>query len=134
RVVSVDPDAVTLHVPLGPNVNHRETVFGGSAAAAAMLAAWSLVHTRLGDADIDARVVIRRHTMAFDAPMADDFTVRATLAQPADWDDFLRRLARKRIARIAVTAVLGCGDGDAASFDGEFVALRIPEGERGPTS
>src|SRR5690606_41610050 len=124
RVVSIDADAVILHVPLAPNINHRETVCGGRATAAAMLGAWSLVHTRLRDAGLDAKVVIRRHAMVFDAPMADDFTVRAVLTRPADWEGFVRQLTRKRMARIAVTAVLGCGRGSAASFEGEFVALK----------
>lgn len=131
RVASAGPDAVILHAPLAPNINHRETVFGGSAAAAAMLAAWSLIHTRLKDAGIDARVVIRRHAMTFDAPMADAFTVRAFLSRPADWDGFVKQFARKGIARVAVTAVLDCGGGDAASFDGEFVALRMPSQAEG---
>src|SRR5690606_19933155 len=134
RVVSAEPDAVTLHAPLAPNINHRAAVSRGRAAAAPMLASWSLVPTRLLDAGIEARVVVRRHSMAFDAPMADDFAVRAFLSRPPDWDDFLRRLARKGIARIAVTAVLGCGQDDAASFDGEFVALRVPEAEHGAPS
>ncbi|MFO7287286.1 MAG: thioesterase domain-containing protein [Gammaproteobacteria bacterium] len=125
-VVSVDTDAVVLHVPLAPNINHRETVFGGSATAAAMLCAWALVHTRLRDANVEAKVVIRRHTMVFDAPMADDFTVRSALTRPADWEGFVRQLARKRMARVAVTAVLDCGRGNAATFEGEFVALKKP--------
>jgi thioesterase domain-containing protein len=40
--VSVDAvaaDGVTLRAPLAPNINHRETVFGGSASAVAILAA-----------------------------------------------------------------------------------------------
>jgi len=32
-VVSVEPDSVLLSAPLAPNTNHRDTVFGGSAAA-----------------------------------------------------------------------------------------------------
>ena len=46
-VLSVGEEAVTLRAPLAPNINHRETVFGGSASALAILAAWSLLHTRL---------------------------------------------------------------------------------------
>ena len=38
-VRSVSGEAVTLAAPLAPNINHRETVFGGSASALAILAA-----------------------------------------------------------------------------------------------
>ena len=47
RVLAATPDEVLLQAPLAPNINHRETVFGGSASALAILAAWSLVHTRM---------------------------------------------------------------------------------------
>jgi thioesterase domain-containing protein len=40
-VVSFAPRAVVLAAPLEPNINHRDTVFGGSASALAMLPAWS---------------------------------------------------------------------------------------------
>ena len=32
-VVSLTTDAVVLSAPLPPNINHRDTVFGGSASA-----------------------------------------------------------------------------------------------------
>ena len=38
-VAAVDADGVTLQAPLAPNINHRDTVFGGSASAVAILAA-----------------------------------------------------------------------------------------------
>ena len=38
---------VVVEAPLEPNVNHSGTVFGGSASAVAVLAAWALVEVRL---------------------------------------------------------------------------------------
>lgn len=46
-VVRAAQEGVVLSAPLAPNINHQETVFGGSASALAILAAWSLVHVRL---------------------------------------------------------------------------------------
>ena len=43
-VVEASLQQVVLTVPLAPNINHRETVFGGSASAVANLAAWSMLH------------------------------------------------------------------------------------------
>ena len=42
-VVAAGPDGVTLGAPLEPSINHRDTVFGGSAAAVAILSAWGLL-------------------------------------------------------------------------------------------
>ena len=63
-VVEVLPAGVVLSAPLAPNINHRDTVFGGSASALAILAAWSLLHTRLSGEGIASRLVIQRNTMS----------------------------------------------------------------------
>ena len=123
RVVGVQADRVVLSAPLGPNINHQETVFGGSASALAILSAWSLLHTRLQDAGLHPRLVIQSNTMRYERPMAAAFTASAFLAQPQDWTVFTRMLARKGKARITVCAVLDDGTQPAGQFTGEFVAL-----------
>ena len=72
-VRSANDEAVVLHAPLGPNINHRDTVFGGSASALAILAGWSLVHLRLTKEGVSPRIVIQRNTVEYNAPMLGDF-------------------------------------------------------------
>jgi thioesterase domain-containing protein len=122
-VVRAEEECVVLSAPLAPNINHRETVFGGSASAVAILAAWSLLHTRLRSANLSRRLVIQRHTMNFELPIAGTFTARAFIAQPAAWPQFLRMLARKSRARITVSAVVEYGGKAVAHLEGAFVAL-----------
>lgn len=122
-VLRVQPDEVLLAAPLAPNINHRATVFGGSASAVAILAAWSLLHTRLRDAGFEARLVIQSNTMHYDLPLAGDFTARAFIETGDAWPHFMRMLARKGKARITVAAVLNCGGVQAGRLQGEFVAL-----------
>jgi thioesterase domain-containing protein len=119
----VSPDEVVLRAPLAPNINHRETVFGGSASALAILAAWSLLHTRLRAEGIASRLVIQRNTMAYEQPILGEFTAHASLEDGAAWPTFTRMLARKGKARIAVRSALRHGGQVVGSFSGEFVAL-----------
>ena len=60
RVVRADPAEVRLEAPLEPNLNHRATAFGGSVAALAILAGWTVVHLRLRTEGVEARTVIQR--------------------------------------------------------------------------
>ena len=122
-VVSVEQDSVVLAAPLAPNINHRDTVFGGSASALAILAAWSLLHTRLRGEGIASRLVIQRNTMEYEQPILGDFTARSSLQSPAQWPQFTRMLARKGKARIAVNSVLECSGQVVGRLTGEFVAL-----------
>ena len=122
--IDVGEQSVTLGAPLAPNINHNGTAFGGSASAVAMLAAWSLLRTRLDAAGVIARVVIRRNTMEYDAPITGDFEARASIAEPADWETFLTVFQRSGKARIRISTVLEQDGRVAAQFAGEFVALR----------
>jgi thioesterase domain-containing protein len=131
RVASIDAGAVVLQAPLGPNINHRETVFGGSASALAILAGWALLHLRLRAEGIAASLVIQRNTMEYERPITGDFMARASLPQPERWRQFTALLARRRKARITVSCVLEHAGGVVGSFSGEFVALASPEGSTG---
>ena len=123
-VLEVQPQHVVMAAPLEPNINHRDTVFGGSATAVAILAAWSLVHTRLLDAGVPSRLVIQRNTMTFAVPMTGAFTARSSLfADDARWEAFVRTLARRTRARISVACELFCAGEEAGRFEGDFVAL-----------
>lgn len=122
-VVSVQPDSIMLSAPLAPNINHRDTVFGGSASAVAILAAWSLLHTRLTSAGISSRLVIQRNSMRYDLPISGTFTARSFITTENSWDGFIRMLTRKGRARIAVTSVLEYAGEVVGQLDGEFVAL-----------
>jgi thioesterase domain-containing protein len=122
--VAVSDDAVTLRAPLAPNINHRETVFGGSASAVAILAAWALVHLRLDGGGLGHRLVIHRNTMSYDLPIAGDFTAVGRLSPDADWDRFASTLARHGKARISAVAELSFAGTVAGRLTAEFVALR----------
>jgi thioesterase domain-containing protein len=124
--VEVTEDAVLLSAPLAPNLNHRATVFGGSACAVAMLSAWALLHVRLRVALPSVAIVIQRQSMNYQRPIHGAFAARAQLAQPAEWPRFLRLLARRGRARITVAATLDyCGNA-AGYFSGDFVAFVQP--------
>jgi thioesterase domain-containing protein len=123
RVISLADDKVILGAPLGPNINHRDTVFGGSASALAILSAWSLLHLRLTSAGQPSRVVIQRNSMDYLAPIAGDFVATASPPPKAAWDSFLRMLTRRGLARITVDAELDYQGQVAGRLSGEFVAF-----------
>lgn len=122
-VAGVSDSGVELAAPLAPNSNHRGTLFGGSASAAAMLAAWALLKVRLHAAGIAAMLVIQENDMRYDLPVTGNFRARSTLASPEGWDRFVDTLARRQRARITVNAALEQEGRTAARFSGRFVAL-----------
>ena len=123
RVAEAGQECVRLTAPLAANINHSGTVFGGSAAAVATLAAWGLLHLRLAAAGIRARTVIQRSRMEYEHPIAADFEAECRLTDPAAWEHFTAMLRRHGRARLQLLAELRCADQAVGRFEGEFVAL-----------
>ena len=118
-----DPAGVELYAPLAPNTNHRDTVFGGSASALAILAAWSALHVRLRAAGLAGRIVIHSNSMAYERPIVAGFT--AVAAPPAGevWSKLEATLGRGRMARARVSAQLDCQGDRVGRFEGQFAVL-----------
>ena len=124
RVKIATPDRVELAAPLAPNINHHETVFGGSASALATLSAWTLVHVGLQQANVEATTVIQRNTMSYEEPIHGDFSAVCTRLDDAAWHRFLKTVDRRGRARITMNAHLLFDGRQVASFEGDFVALK----------
>lgn len=123
EVLEATVNGVKLYAPLSPNINHRETVFGGSASAVAILSAWSLLYLRLKIENINRRIVIQRSTMTYECPITDMFTASSVVRDPAAWFRFVTTLRRKDRARVRVNSILHCNDRKVGEFEGDFVAL-----------
>jgi thioesterase domain-containing protein len=121
--VEVSAESVRLSAPLAPNLNHHATVFGGSASALAILAAWALLHVRLHVSFPNALVVIQRQSMSYNRPIHGSFGARASFAQPEKWPQFVRLLTRRGRARIAVASTLEYAGEEVGLFSGDFVAF-----------
>jgi thioesterase domain-containing protein len=124
RVKIGTPGRVELTAPLAPNINHHETVFGGSASALATLSAWTLVHIGLRHANVNATTVIQRNIMSYEEPIHGDFSAVCTLIDGGAWERFLRTIDRRGRGRITMNAHLIFENRQVASFEGDFVALK----------
>lgn len=123
EVRTASPLGVRLAAPLAPNINHRETVFGGSASALAILSAWALLHLGLLAEKLEARLVIQRNAMSYDLPMPGEFSAEAEAPTPERWQRFLATLSRHRRARINVQSMVSCEGRKVGEFEGDFVAI-----------
>ena len=124
-VIEAEEERVILSAPLAPNINHTETVFGGSASAVAILAAWSMIHVRLKNAGMASSIVIQSNIMSYERPIYGTFTARSFITQPKAWEVFMRTFLRRGRARIAVSSVLEYEDQPVGNFEGKFVAIGI---------
>jgi len=126
EVLEATVNGVTLCAPLYPNINHRETVFGGSSTAVAILSAWSLLYLRLKCENITRHIVIQKSTMTYECPITDMFTASSVIRDPAAWFRFITMLRRKNRARMRVHSILHCNGRKVGELEGDFVAFDSP--------
>jgi len=125
KAVEASKNRVVLKAPLPPNINHRDTVFGGSASALAILSAWTLVHFRLQHEGLNCRVVIQKNTMSYDKPILSEFVATCILDDNVKWQRFVKILSSKKRSRIVLNSYLECKGEKVGYFEGALVAIII---------
>lgn len=123
-VVSADETGVRLAAPLLPNINHRNTAFGGSVSALAILAGWTLVHVRLQSFPLLHRIVIQHNAMEYLKPATGTFSAFCPAPSDEMWDRFVQSLTRWSKARITLKATLESENIIVGRFEGVYVALQ----------
>lgn len=117
---------VVLSAPLGPNVNHRETAFGGSLSSVAILAGWVWLYARLAALDRRQRLVVHESTATFSRPVDRPFEAVCDSPPPEEFDRFLAAFDRRGKARIALESRVLCHGELAVRHTGWYVAVAIP--------
>jgi len=107
-----------------PGAARDEVVFGGSAVAVAILAAWTLLYVRERMAGGRARLVIQRSTIHYERPITGDFEAACEMDDEAAYARFRRMFERHGRGRITLRSTLLQNGVRAAAFEGDFVALR----------
>ncbi|MCX6368937.1 MAG: YiiD C-terminal domain-containing protein [Armatimonadetes bacterium] len=123
-VQQCDEAGVVLAAPLPPNSNHRGTVFGGSLASLATLAAWAVVHTGLRRENITARVVVQSSQIEYLLPATGEFIATCTAPSERDWMRFTEMVTRKGRGRLKLSVEVTSAGIIAAQLTGSFVGVQ----------
>jgi thioesterase domain-containing protein len=126
-VESYDGQNVVISVPLAPNLNHRNTAFGGSLAALGILSGWILLFLKLKENGIKNRLVVRKSSYDFTEPIEGDFMATCPMPAAEEWGHFMRTLKRRGRSRITLHSEIRSSSGPAGSHEGVYVALVVKE-------
>ncbi|HEY8966977.1 MAG TPA: YiiD C-terminal domain-containing protein [Candidatus Methylacidiphilales bacterium] len=128
RVVRGEAAGVELAAPLGPNLNHSKTAFGGSLSSLAVLSGWSLFHVRLRTffPEVPVLLVIQRSAFEYLRPVEGGFVSSCPAPGEAEWGKFAALFAKRGKGRLTLRAeVREEGSAEVAGrFEGDYVAVR----------
>ncbi len=120
RVAGYDGENLRLAAPLGPNVNHKLTAFGGSLYSLAVLCGWGLLHLKLTEANLQKHIVIQQGSIDYRIPVTHDMVAECRLDAEA-YRLFLHILQRRGRGRLALTVVIREEGYTAVEFTGKYV-------------
>lgn len=121
-VIEASPQHVLLEAPLAPNINMHGTMFGGSAATLALLAAWAVLHLKLQAEGLNCQLVVHRTHVDYLLPIKGCVRASARLDE-TQWPGFRHAFDRSGRARLTMVSELLYNGQVAARLSGEFVAL-----------
>jgi thioesterase domain-containing protein len=121
-VEDYDGERLVLSAPLGANVNHLGTAFGGSLNALAVLSGYGLLWLELRDAG--CHIVIRESSISYDRPVRGEIRAVCVRPEAEALAEFRQTFHDKGKARITLAATIEDEGVACVRFRGTFVALR----------
>lgn len=121
-VLRADRNGLVLGAALAPNLNHKQTAFGGSLNSLATLACWGFIRLLVRDCGPAITIVIQESNVEFLRPIRRNFAALCTRPDEAIIEKFLLTLGRKGRARLALDATIDAEGEVALRFHGKFVA------------
>ncbi len=126
-VQTVTPQSITVTAQLAPNINHRQSAFGGSISTLAILAGWILLKHRSRGMSPAPTLVIQESTTKFLKPITADYSAYVTNTDAAALEKFDRTYQRHGKARLLLKSQVDCDGECCAVHEGLFVAIARPQ-------
>ncbi len=125
ELATLDDEGLTVTIPLGPNRNHKGTLFAGSLAALATLAGWSAIWLLVREADESGHVVIQDSSIRYLRPVRTDATARCPFPDAEDHERLLTTFRRRGRARVPLQVSVHDTTGElVATFSARYVMHR----------
>ena len=120
EVVTATSEQVILSAPLSNNINHKQTVFGGSLQAVATLACWSFAQVAVDDG---YQTVITHSEIDYLSPVSGDFQAIVNRPEVSVWEKFQKTLVKIGKAKLALNATIRHNNVLAVNFHGDFAVI-----------
>jgi len=121
KVISFEHNRLLLGAPLYNNINHQESVFGGSLFSIAALAGWGILQLKMSQLGISANTVIAGGEVGYSAPVFSDFICMCSLPEGDKWIEFEQKLKNSGKGSVRLSSVILSEGRTCMNFDGNYV-------------
>lgn len=124
KVLKADQEKVELLCPLEPNHNHLGTAFGGSLAAATILAGYTWIFQEMNRRGYQVHILLKHSEVEYHKPVKEDLRAICEAPSKESLEVFLKTFEKKGLARIKLKTEIITSEGVACHLNGDFVAQK----------
>lgn len=115
-----------LNAPLAPNLNDKQTAFGGTLATLCTLAGWCVVSRLCRDAGLKVDIAVTHSDIRYRLPVTSDpIAARCYLPDRESREAFLARFAKQGNARLNLIVEVLTDGKQALKFHGEYYVREL---------
>lgn len=119
-----DGQQLTLKAPLGPNINDKQTAFGGSLYNACVMACWGFAYLKTLEAGIDGNQVVVSGSIKYKRPVAGDFEATCVSPGAEIEQHFIEGFNRHGKGKIELSANILWDGKVAVEFQGTYAVIK----------
>lgn len=124
EVQHYDGKTLQLSAPLAPNINDKNTAFGGSLYCLCVMSCWGMLYLKTQEKGIACNQVVMQSSINYYAPVDDTIVATCESPDPAVLDDFFNRFTNTGRAKISLQSHIECNGKKAVSFEGQYALLK----------
>ncbi|EKQ50139.1 MULTISPECIES: YiiD C-terminal domain-containing protein [unclassified Clostridium] len=123
-VVEFTPSKVRILAKLEPNINHKQTAFGGSINTLMTICGWAMTFINIKEIDPDVHIVIKKSNINYLAPIREDFIAECELRNEETKKEFLEAYARHKKSRLNLKVYIKDEKTIFAEYEGQYVVFK----------
>lgn len=127
RAGELNDEWFELHAPIAPNLNDKQTAFGGSLATLCTLSGWCITSYLCKINQLEIDIVILDSQIRYRLPVtADLIAARAYFPTQPTHDAFLQSLRNEGRARLQLEVAVQVEDKIAVQFNAQYYIRVLP--------
>lgn len=123
-VESYDGQTLTLKAPLAPNINDKQTGFGGSLYNMAVMACWGMAYLKTQEAEIACNQVVAKGSIEYKAPVTGEIRATCHVKDLSVTEAFINDFKTNGKARINLSSSIECNGTQAVEFHGQYAIFK----------
>ncbi|MFL0809364.1 MAG: thioesterase domain-containing protein [Agarilytica sp.] len=120
-----DGKTLALCAPLEPNINDKQTAFGGSLYCVCVLSCWGMLYMKTLEKGITCEQVVTESNISYLAPVSGEIIATCKAPEESDLKTFFEKYEEKGRARLTLSSTIECEGNIAVKFQGSYAIRKI---------